>query len=115
MWKMLQVDQPDDYVLATGETHTVREFIEESFGILGEKIEWEGTGVDEKGLLKSSGKVVVKIDPRYFRPTEVDLIIGDPSKAKSKLNWTPKVTFKELVSIMVNADYNKQKERYAKE
>jgi len=114
MWKMLQSDNPDDYILATGETHTVREFIEVSFAVLGEEIEWEGKGVDEKGILKSSGKVVVKINPRYFRPTEVDLLIGDPTKAKDKLGWVPKVTFKELVKIMVNADYKKQKERHGK-
>jgi len=114
MWKMLQMSKPDDYVLATGETHTVREFIEESFSVLGEKIEWEGEGRDEKGMLKTSGKVVVEVHPRYFRPTEVDLLIGDASKAKTNLGWVPKVTFKELVKIMVNADYNKQKERHGK-
>jgi len=114
MWKMLQVEKPDDYVMATGETHTVREFIEESFAVLGEEIIWEGKGIDEKGILKSSGKVVIKINPRYFRPTEVDLLIGDPTKAKNELGWKPKVTFKELVKIMVTADYNKQKERHEK-
>ena len=114
MWKILQVEEPSDYVLATGETHTVREFIEKSFIVLDEEIEWEGKGVDEKGILKSSGKIVVNINPRYFRPTEVDLLIGDPTKAKINLGWVPKVTFKELVRIMVTADYNKQKERHAK-
>jgi len=114
MWKMLQADLPDDYVLATGETHTVREFIESSFEVLGEEIEWKGKGVDEKGILKSSGKVVVKINLRYFRPTEVDLLIGDPTKVKNELGWETKVTFKGLVEIMVNADYNKQKERHEK-
>jgi GDPmannose 4,6-dehydratase len=114
MWKMLQAIKPEDYVLATGEAHTVREFIEESFTIFGEEIKWEGKGIDEKGILKSSGKIVVKINPRFFRPTEVDLLIGDPSKAKNELEWIPKVTFKELVKIMVNADYNKQKERHGK-
>jgi len=112
MWRMLQVNKPDDFVLATGETHTVREFIEESFGVLGEHIEWSGKGVDEMGVLKSSGKIVVKINPRYFRLTEVDLLIGDPTKAKNELGWIPKVTFKELVKIMVIADYQKQKERH---
>ena len=114
MWKMLQVEKPDDYVMATGETHTVREFIEESFDVLGEEIIWEGEGIDEKGILKSSGQMVVNINPRYFRPTEVELLIGDASKAKTNLGWTPKVTFKELVKIMVTADYNKQKERHEK-
>jgi len=114
MWRMLQAEKPDDYVMATGETHAVREFIEESFDVLGEEIIWEGEGIDEKGILKSSGKIVVRINPRYFRPTEVELLIGDASKAKTNLGWTPKVTFKELVKIMVNADYNKQKERHEK-
>ena len=114
MWKILQSDKPDDYVLATGETHSVREFIEESFMVLGEKIEWEGKGANEKGILISSGNVVVEIDARYFRPTEVEYLLGDPTKAKKELGWVPKVTFKELVSIMVNADYQKQKVRYEK-
>jgi GDPmannose 4,6-dehydratase len=92
----------------------VREFIEESFDVLGEEIIWEGEGIDEIGILKSSGKIVVNINPRYFRPTEVDLLIGDPTKAKINLGWVPKVTFKELVKIMVTADYNKQKERHEK-
>jgi len=107
MWRMLQVDQPDDFVLATNETHTVKEFIEESFRVLGEEIEWQGEGIHEKGILRSSGKEVVSIDPRYFRPTEVDLLIGDYSKAREKLGWKPKVTFKQLVKIMVEADYRK--------
>ena len=114
MWRMLQAEKPDDYVMATGETHTVREFIEESFDVLGEEIIWEGEGIDEKGILKSSGQMVVNINPRYFRPTEVDLLIGDPSKAKTNLGWVPKVTFAELVKIMVTTDYNKQKVRNEK-
>ncbi len=107
MWRILQADKPDDFVLATNEMHSVREFIEESFTVLGEEIEWHGKGVDEKGVLKSSGKEVVGIDPRYFRPTEVDLLIGDYSKAKKQLGWEPTVKFKELVRIMVESDYNK--------
>jgi GDPmannose 4,6-dehydratase len=114
MWRMLQTDKPDDYVLATGETHSVREFVEESFEVCGEEIEWEGKGVKEKGILKSSGNVVVEIDARYFRPTEVEYLLGDPTKAKKELGWVPKVTFKDLVSIMVNADYQKQKVRNEK-
>jgi len=114
MWRMLQAEKPDDYVMATGETHAVREFIEKSFSVLGEEINWNGEGIDEKGILKSSGKIVVTINHRYFRPTEVELLIGDASKAKTNLGWTPKVTFKELVKIMVTADYNKQKERHGK-
>ena len=111
MWRMLQVDEPDDFVLATNETHTVREFIEEAFGVLGEEIQWKGKGVDEKGNLKSNGKEVVGINPRYFRPTEVDLLIGYYSKAYEKLGWKPKTTFKELVKIMVEADHKKALKR----
>ncbi len=107
MWRILQHDKPDDFVLATNETHTVREFVEESFAVLGEEIVWKGEGVDEKGFLKSNGKEVVAINPRYFRPTEVELLIGDCSKAKEILGWQPKVTFKELVRIMVEADFKK--------
>ena len=107
MWRMLQVDKPDDFVLATNETHSVREFIEEAFGVLGEQIVWQGKGVEEKGILNSNGKVVVGINPRYFRPTEVDLLIGDYAKAYEILGWKPKTTFKELVKIMVEADHKK--------
>ena len=114
MWRMLQADKPGDYILATGETHTVREFIEESFSVFGEEIKWEGNGIDEKGILISSGQNVVKINPRYFRLTEVDLLIGDPTKAKNELGWKPNVTFKKLVKIMVTADYNKLKKRHEK-
>ena len=111
MWKMLQVDEPGDFVLATNETHKIREFVEEAFRVLGEEIIWQGEGIDEKGVLKSSGREVVAIDPRYFRPTEVDLLIGDYSKAKEKLGWQPKTTFKDLVRIMVEADFKKAKKR----
>ncbi len=111
MWRILQADKPDDYVLATNETHTVREFVEESFSVLGEKVEWRGKGKDEKGYLKSNGKEVVAIDPRYYRPTEVDLLIGNPAKAKGKLGWEPKTTFRELVSLMIKSDYEKLAKR----
>ena len=111
MWRILQANLPDDYVLATGETHSVREFIEESFAVLGEKILWKGGGINEQGILASSTKEVVSIDARYFRPTEVELLIGNPQKAKEKLGWIPKTTFKELVKIMVEADFNKIRER----
>jgi GDPmannose 4,6-dehydratase len=111
MWRMLQADKPDDYVMATGETHSVREFIEESFSVLGEEINWKGDGESEEGILKSSGKKVVTINPRYYRPTEVELLIGDSSKAEKELEWKPKTKFKELVKIMVEADFKKQKTR----
>lgn len=107
MWRMLQAAVPDDYVLATGETHTVREFVEEAFAVMGETIVWKGKGKEEKGILKSSGKTVVAIDPRYYRPTEVDRLQGNPAKAKEKLGWEPGVTFKELVKIMMLADSGK--------
>jgi len=111
MWRIMQAPEPEDFVLATNETHTVREFVEESFRVLGEELDWEGSSVYERGLLKSSGKEVVAIDPRYFRPTEVDLLIGDYSKAKEKLGWEPKTRFDELVKIMVKSDYEKIKSR----
>ena len=111
MWRILQADKPDDYVLATNETRTVREFVEESFKVLGEKILWNGEGIDEYGILESNGKKVVEINPRYFRPTEVDLLIGNPEKAKKNLGWEPKTKFSRLVKIMVESDYKKIKER----
>lgn len=104
MWLMLQQDEPDDYVIATGETHSVREFVEAAFKNLGIDIEWSGKGVDEKGIDKASGGVLVRIDPEFFRPAEVDLLIGNSEKAKKKLGWSPKTTFKELVGIMVEHD-----------
>jgi len=111
MWRMLQADKPDDFVLATNETHSIREFIEETFNVLGDQIIWKGTGLNEKGILKSTGKEVVSIDPRYFRPTEVDILIGNPAKAKKILGWEPKTTFKELVKLMVKSDFEKAKKR----
>ena len=104
MWLMLQQDIPDDYVLATGETHSVREFVEKAFAHIGRRIEWHGTGRDEKGLEAGSGRPLVEIDPRYFRPTEVDFLCGDPSKARAKLGWNHKVSFAALVSEMVESD-----------
>lgn len=108
MYLMLQQDQPDDYVIATGETHSVREFVEEVCGLLDFDIVWEGQGVDEKGVDRKTGKKIVGIDSYFFRPAEVDLLIGDPSKSKQKLNWEPKVKFKELVKIMVESDMREE-------
>ncbi|MBN2068138.1 MAG: GDP-mannose 4,6-dehydratase [Opitutales bacterium] len=105
MWRILQQDQPDDYVLATGETHTVREFVEEAFRELDIELEFRGQGVDEQGVCAKTGKVLVDVNPRYFRPTEVDLLIGNPAKAKAKLGWEPQTTFKSLVQLMVREDY----------
>lgn len=135
MWLMLQQPEPDDYVLATGEAHSVREFCEIAFGEIGLKIEWKGEGIDEKGILSEIdkrkteeyiaklkekhpdlqdfrldlshlklGDVLIEVDPRYFRPTEVDFLLGDASKAREKLGWKPEVTFKQLVKIMVEHD-----------
>jgi GDPmannose 4,6-dehydratase len=104
MWRILQQDQPDDYVLATGETHTVREFTELAFQTIGRTIEWKGKGVDEKGIDAKTGEVLVEIDPRYFRPTEVDLLLGDPTKARQRLGWRHTIGFKDLVREMVQAD-----------
>ena len=101
---MLQQSEPDDYVVATNETHTVREFIEESFRHLDIQVEWKGKGDQEKGYNKKDGKLLIEVDPSFYRPTEVDLLIGDPAKAKAKLGWEPKVKFKELVEIMIKAD-----------
>lgn len=105
MWRMLQHDTPEDFVLATGETHTVREFIEHAFREIDIDIIWEGKDEKEKGKDKKTGKVHIDIDKGYFRPTEVDILIGDPGKARKLLGWAPKTTFEELVKIMVKADY----------
>lgn len=114
MWLMLQQDQPDDYVIGTGESHSVREFATNAFGYAGIEIEWRGKGVDEKGVVKSMdrrweplvkpGEIIIEIDPRYFRPTEVDFLKADITKARTKLRWEPRTTFNELVKIMVDYD-----------
>ncbi|RYE64685.1 MAG: GDP-mannose 4,6-dehydratase [Oxalobacteraceae bacterium] len=104
MWRILQHDRPDDFVLATGEAHTVREFVELAFGIVGRRIEWDGAGAEEVGFDAGSGKVLIEIDPRHFRPTEVDFLLGDPSKARRELNWHHTTSFNDLVVEMVEAD-----------
>jgi len=114
-WLILQQDKPDDYVIGTGKSHSVREFAEYAFNYAGIEIEWQGKGVNEKGLVRSlastasssalnTGDVIVEIDPHYFRPTEVDFLLADASKAREKLGWKPRVTFNELVKIMIDAD-----------
>jgi GDPmannose 4,6-dehydratase len=103
MWRMLQAAVPDDYVIATGETHTVREFCDLAFAHAGLPLRWQGSGPGEQGL-DPSGRVLVQVDPRYFRPTEVDLLLGDPSKARKELGWQPTVSFRALVTMMVDAD-----------
>jgi GDPmannose 4,6-dehydratase len=104
MWLILQQDEPDDYVLATGEAHTVREFVEAAFSQVGRTIEWRGTEGDEQGIEARTGRVLVKIDPRYRRPTEVDSLIGDPSKARQRLGWRHEIGFSDLVKEMVEED-----------
>jgi GDPmannose 4,6-dehydratase len=93
MWMIVQQDEPDDYVLATGERHSVREFVEKAFTCVGRSIEWHGSGIDEKGIEARSGHVLIEVDGRYFRPTEVDLFVGDPSKAQKRLGWRHKTSF----------------------
>ena len=104
MWKILQHDEPDDFVIATGETHSVREFAELAFREVGFDIQWQGSGIEEKGIDSKTGKVLIQIDPKYFRPTEVDILQGDAGKAREKLGWKPKVSFEQLVSEMVKED-----------
>ena len=111
MWKIMQLEKADDFVLATGETHTIREFADITFKELDMELEWTGEGVDEKGIDIQSGKTLVAINPRYFRPTEVDLLIGDPSKANESFGWDPKVKFEELAKIMAKADWKKVQKR----
>jgi GDPmannose 4,6-dehydratase len=103
-WLMLQQERPEDFVIATGEQHSVREFVERAAALLGWQVDWHGAGVDEEGVDRSSGRVLVRIDPRYFRPTEVDTLLGDPSKARAKLGWRPEVSFEQLVREMVESD-----------
>lgn len=109
MWRILQQDKPQDYVLAMNETHTVREFVELAFAELGYEIEWQGSGVDEKGIDKNTGKVLVEVDPRYFRPAEVELLWGDSTKARTELGWEPKYSFMDLVKEMVQSDLEEMK------
>jgi GDPmannose 4,6-dehydratase len=109
MWLILQQPEPDDYVLATGEEHSVREFVEKAFGHIGKKIEWRGSGAAEQGIDTRDGRVLIEIDPRYFRPTETDALLGDPSKARQKLGWKHKVSFDQLVREMVDSDLDEMR------
>lgn len=113
MWRIVQQDTPDDYVLATGQTQTVRTFAEKAFGYMGIDIVWQGEGSEERGVDKKTGRVLIEVDPRYFRPTEVDLLIGDATKARTKLGWTPQFSFDALVKDMVDAEMRKFKGRAA--
>jgi GDPmannose 4,6-dehydratase len=114
MWLIVQQPEPDDYVLATGEMHSVREFVEKAFARVDKRIEWKGQGADERGIDARSGRVLVEIDPRYFRPTEVDVLQGDPSKARQKLGWRHTVTFDQLVEEMVDADMETVRSEHAR-
>ena len=109
MWLMLQQEKPDDYILATGKTFSVREFTKKVFTRAGIDLDFKGTGVDEKGYDVHTGKVLVEVDPRYFRPTEVDQLLGDPSKAEKELGWKPTISFEELVNMMVDHDLSEVK------
>ena len=111
MWRMLQQEKPEDFVLATGETHSVKEFIDAIFNELEMDLTWKGEKEQEVGITKKNGKVLVEVDPRYYRPTEVELLIGNPAKAKEKLGWAPKTTFHELAKMMAKADFEKVKKR----
>ena len=111
MWRMLQQDKPDDFVLATGKNHTIREFCELAFNELGINIEWQGKGINEVGINAQSGYQVIGIDEKYYRPTEVEQLLGDATKAKEELGWEAKMPFEELVKIMVNSDWEKVKKR----
>lgn len=104
MWRMLQQPAPDDYVLATGEMHTVREFVELAYAHVGRVIEWSGRGIHERGIDARTGETLIRVDPRYFRPTEVDTLLGDPAKARDRLGWTHRTSFRDLVREMVDAD-----------
>lgn len=110
MWLMLQQKKADDYILATNEAHSVREFVEKAGSFFGFEIIWEGNGLDEKGIDKKSGKILIEIDPKYFRPAEVDILVGDYNKAKKELGWEPKVKFTKLIELMCEADYKNEKD-----
>ncbi|TNM61710.1 GDP-mannose 4,6-dehydratase [Aliirhizobium smilacinae] len=104
MWRILQQDEPDDYVLATGRTVSVRDFVTTAFKVAGVEVEWKGEGVDERGYERGTNRCLVEVDPRYFRPTEVDLLLGDPTKAKEKLGWVATTTLEEMITEMVQSD-----------
>ena len=115
MWLILQQPEPDDFVIATGEYHTVREFCTLAFHHVGIELEWRGDGLDEQGIDRKTGRVLVEVDPKYFRPAEVEQLLGDPSKAKAKLGWNPrKTSFEDLVKIMVEHDMKKVRKLYLK-
>jgi GDPmannose 4,6-dehydratase len=109
MWMMLQQKKPKDYVIATGKNYSVREFVTEAFSVVGKKIIWNGKGLNEVGKDSKTGKIFIKINKDYFRPSEVEILLGNPTKANIELGWKPNITFKELVKEMVNSDFEKVK------
>ena len=111
MWRMLQQETPDDFVLATGKTHTVREFADLAFGILDMPLEWEGTGPAERGIDRKTGRTLVEVDPRYYRPTEVEILVGNATKARERLGWAPTTVFEDLVAMMAKADFERVTKR----
>jgi len=111
MWRMLQQQKPEDFVLATGETHSVKEFTDAVFSEMDMELEWKGEKENEVAMLKKDGRVIIEVDPRYYRPTEVELLIGNPAKAKEKLGWAPKTTFRDLAKMMAKADFEQVKKR----
>ena len=111
-WLMMQQDAPEDYVIATGEHYSVRDFVETAAQQLDISIRWEGEGIDEKGINEETGRIIVAVDPHYFRPTEVQELLGDAGKARQKLGWQPRITFQELVCEMVEADLNEARKDY---
>ena len=116
MWLMLQHKQPEDFVIATGEYHTVREFVTLAFVEVGITIDWQGEGIEEKGIERGTGRVLIEVDPKYFRPAEVEELLGDPTKARTELGWNPqKTSFKELIRIMVEHDMQFVKKIHLKE
>jgi GDPmannose 4,6-dehydratase len=112
MWKMLQYDKPDVYVISSGETHTIREFAEEAGKVCGFDIRWEGTDENEVGINNNSGKILVKVNPKYYRPAEVELLLGDSGKAKKILNWERKIDFPSLCKMMMTMDIERARKKY---
>jgi GDPmannose 4,6-dehydratase len=111
MWRMLQQETPEDFVLATGKTHTVREFVDLTFKILDMTLEWEGAGPSERGIDRKTGNTLVEVDPRYYRPTEVEILVGDATKARTKLGWAPTTVFEDLVAMMAKSDFERVTKR----
>ena len=113
MWRMLQADEPDTYVLATNRTETVRDFVDMAFKAVGMRLEWRGNGIDETGVCAASGRELVRINPKYYRPAEVELLIGNPAKARDKLGWAPTTTLEQLCQMMIEADLRRNEHGFS--